>query len=208
MIKPKPTPPSALAQPPSTSTGKKRNRQEQTTTAWVRGLPDKHIGEAQRIVGLDPGRKALFTAIIHSQSAADSLKAQRSHGSKYTTISWGSSKWHEANGTTYLLHKTNLWLNKKPAFKDALQDTPSAKVASIASHVEHIQHRMQHEAGAVDHFEDMRHRNLRWRTFIKRQQAYTSICKDISAGSADTVVAYGYASFSFSSSCCKGKPSI
>ena len=177
MIKPKPTPPSASAQPPSTSTGKRGKRQKQTATEWVRGLPDKHIGQAQRIVGLDPGRKALFTAAIHSQSAADSLKAQRSHGSKYTTISWGSSKWREASGTKYWLHKTDLWLNKKPAFGNSLQDTPSAKEASIASYVEHIQHRMQYEAAAVDHFGDMRHRKLEWRTFIKQQQAYTSICR-------------------------------
>lgn len=205
MFKPEPTPPPASAQPPPPKKGTKRKRQEQTSTEWVRGLPDKNIGQPQRIVGLDPGRKALFTAAIHSQSAADSLTAQRSHGSKYTTISWSSGKWREASGINYRLRKTNLWLNRKPAFRDALQDTPSAKVASSASYVMHIQHRMQHEAAAVGHFGDMRHRQLRWRTFIKRQQAYTVICKDISAGSADTVVAYGDASFS--SSCCKGNPS-
>ncbi|KAA6428181.1 MAG: hypothetical protein FRX49_01777 [Trebouxia sp. A1-2] len=43
------------------------------------------------------------------------------------------------------------------------------------------------------------------RSFIKRQQAYSAICKEISGGRKDTVVAYGDAKFS--SSCCKGNPS-
>ena len=64
---------------------------------------------------------------------------------------------------------------------------------------------MRHEAAAVRHFGDKRHRQLRWRTFMRRQSAYAAICRDISAGSKDTVVAYGDASFS--SSCCKGNPS-
>ena len=59
-------------------------------------------------------------------------------------------------------------------------------------------------AAAQTHFGDRRHRQLRWRSFIKQQQAYTAICKEISGGSKETVVAYGDAKFS--SSCCKGNP--
>ena len=33
--------------------------------------------QAARIVGLDPGRKALFTAVVHNQQAADSLQGCR-----------------------------------------------------------------------------------------------------------------------------------
>ena len=81
----------------------------------------------------------------------------------------------------------------------------SAKVATVALFMEHVQYRMQYEAAAVAHFGNRRHRQLRWRTFIKWQQAYSAICRAISAGSADTVVAYGEASFSSSSG--KGNPS-
>ncbi|DBA89448.1 TPA: hypothetical protein ACH3X1_004080 [Trebouxia sp. C0004] len=64
---------------------------------------------------------------------------------------------------------------------------------------------MQHTAAAQAHYGDRRHRQLRWRSFIKRQQAYSAICKTISGGNSDTIVAYGDAKFS--SSCCKGNPS-
>ena len=46
---------------------------------------------------------------------------------------------------------------------------------------------MQHTTAAQAHFGDRRHRQLRWRSFIKRQQAYSAICKEISGGSRDTV---------------------
>ena len=185
--------------------GRKRKRQQQTSTEWVRGLPSRDIGDVQRIVGLDPGRKSLFTAAVHSQAAEDSLQGQRSSGTKYPTLTWTSSRWREVSGIKYRLSKTELWLNGEYSLKAALQDTPTAKVATVAAFSNHLRHRMRYEAAAVNHHGDRRHRQLRWRTFIKRQHAYTSICQTISSGSPNTVVAYGDAGFS--SSCCKGNPS-
>ncbi|KAA6417477.1 MAG: hypothetical protein FRX49_12556 [Trebouxia sp. A1-2] len=82
---------------------------------------------APRIVGLDPGRKALFTAVVHSQPAADSLHRGRPCESKYDTLSWSCSRWQEASGIKHRLRKSELWLNRKPALKAALLDTPTAK---------------------------------------------------------------------------------
>ena len=65
-------------------------------------------------------------------------------------------------------------------------------------------HRVQHATAVQKHCGDQRHRQLRWSTYIKRQKAYASICKDITGGNSNTV-AYGDANFS--SSCCKGNPS-
>ena len=152
----------------------------------MRDLSDRNIGQPHRIVGLDPGRNSLFTAAIHSQSAADSLQDQRTHesipGSKYTTTSWSSSRWREASGIKFRLHKTEMWFRRNFSLKDALEDTPSAKVATVALLMKHIQYRMQYEAATVSHFGDRRHRQLRWRTYMKRQQAYSAICRTISAG--------------------------
>ena len=94
---------------------------------------------------------------------------------------------------------------KNLTLKAALEDTRSAKVATVALSMQHIKYWMQHEAAAINHFGDSRHRQLRWHTFIRRQQAYFAICKAISTGSLDAVVAYGDANCS--SSCGKGTPS-
>ena len=203
MFQPHAAPPAASTTTPAAS--KKRKRQEQDVSQWVQGLPDRHLLQPQRIVGLDPGRKALFTAVVHSQQAAESLQAARPCQHRYDSLSWSCSRWQEAAGIKYRLHKTKLWISRKAALHDALLATPSAKVATSADFLRHIRHRMQHTAAVQAHFGDRRHRQLRWRTFIKHQQAYTQICKEISGGSSDTVVAYGDAKFS--SSCCKGVPS-
>ncbi|DBB04692.1 TPA: hypothetical protein ACH3X1_012746 [Trebouxia sp. C0004] len=120
-------------------------------------------------------------------------------------LSWSCSRWQEASGITFRLQKAELWISRKPALAAALKATPTAKVASSAQFLQHIRHRMQHTAAAQAHYGDRRHRQLRWGSFIKRQQAYSAICKTIGGGNSDTIVAYGDAKFS--SSCCKGNPS-
>lgn len=203
------TQPNTAAPPPPPAPNRKRKRQQQGSRAaageWVQGLPNRHLVQPARIVGLDPGRKALFTAVVHSQQAADGLQAGRPCEHRYDSLSWSCSRWQEAAGIKYRLLKTELWISRKPGLNAALLATPTAKVASSAQFLHHIRHRMQHTAAAQTHFGDRRHRQLRWRSFIKRQQAYTAICKEISGGSKETVVAYGDAKFS--SSCCKGNPS-
>ncbi len=203
------TQPNTAPPPPPSAADRKRKRQRQDSRAaageWVQGLPSRHLVQPARIVGLDPGRKALFTAVVHSQQAADGLQAGRPCEHRFDSLSWSCSRWQEAAGIKYRLLKTELWISRKPGLNAALLATPTAKVASSAQFLHHIRHRMQHTAAAQTHFGDRRHRQLRWRSFIKRQQAYTAICKEITGGSKETVVAYGDAKFS--SSCCKGNPS-
>ena len=103
--------------------GQKRRRQEQTSKEWVRGLPDRHLSQPPRIIGLDPGRKALFTAVVHSQQAAESLQAKRPSEHRYDSLSWSCSRWQEAAGIKYRLHKTDLWIDRKADLKAALLHT-------------------------------------------------------------------------------------
>ncbi|DBA78717.1 TPA: hypothetical protein ACH3X1_008629 [Trebouxia sp. C0004] len=139
---------------------KKRRRQEQSVIEWVQGLPDRHLVQLPRIVGLDPGRKARFTAVVHSQQAADSLHGGRLCQSKYASLSWSCSRWREASGIKFRLQKAKLWISRKPALDAALKATPTAKVASSAQFLQHIRHRMQHTAAAQAHYGDRRHRQL------------------------------------------------
>ena len=109
------------------------------------------------------------------------------------------------SGIKYRLAKSAKWMQDDHSLEDALRDTPSSKVSTTSSFLQHIRYRLEHLAAALGHCGDLRHRKLRWRSFIKRQQAYTAVCKEICNGDSQTVVAYGDASFS--SSCCKGTPS-
>ena len=127
-----------------------------------------HRVQPAHIVGLDYGRKALFTAVVHNQQAADSLQGERPCGHRYDSLSWSCSRWQEAAGIKYRLHKTKSCISRKPDLNAALLATPTAKVASSARFLHHIRHRMQHTAAAQTHFGNRRHRQLRWRSFRKR----------------------------------------
>ena len=196
-------------QPAAAAKTRKRKRQQQDATEWVRGLPNRGLVQTDRIMGLDPGRRSLFTAAIHSQAAADSLSGGRYTGAarraQYEILSWSSSRWREASGIKFRLHKIKLWLKRDPGLESTLQQTPTAKFASSADFGRHILHRVQRAAAVRKHFGDQRHTQQRWSTYIKRQKAYAAICKDFPGGNSNTVVAYGDASFS--SSCLKGNPS-
>ncbi|DBA87701.1 TPA: hypothetical protein ACH3X1_004707 [Trebouxia sp. C0004] len=153
------SPAASSTTPSAPPASKKRKRQEQSVIEWVQGLPGRHLVQPQRIVGLDPGRKALFTAVVHSQQAADSLQGERPCQHRYDSLSWSCSRWQEAAGIKYRLHKTKLWISRKADLNAALLATPTAKVASSAQFLHHIRHRMQHTAAAHTHFGDRRHRH-------------------------------------------------
>ena len=56
--------------------------------AWVQGLPNKHMVQPACIVGLDPDRKALFTAVVSRQATACKESA---HVSTDTTVCLGAA---------------------------------------------------------------------------------------------------------------------
>ena len=99
------SPAASSTTPSAPPASKKRKRQEHSAIGWVKGLPDRHLIQPQRIVGLDPGRKALFTAVVHSQQAADSLQEKRPCEHRYDSLSWSCSRWQEAAGIKYMLHR-------------------------------------------------------------------------------------------------------
>ena len=205
-----PNPPSPSEPPPphmpASAQRRKRQRQQDTMSdsQWVKGLPSHSIDQAQRIVGLDPGRKSLFTAAVHSQAARQNLQEMPLQN-PHEILSCSSSRWHESSGTKLRSAKTDKWLQSNEALRSALGDMPTAKVASTEAFLQHIKYRLQHLPTALGHFGNLRHKKLLWTTHIKHQQAYTVICRDICRNDSSTVVAYGDASFS--SSCCKGNPS-
>ncbi len=93
--------------PPPSAANRKRKRQRQDSRAtageWVQGLPNRHLVQPARILGLDPGRKAL-TAVVHSQQAADGLQAGRSCEHRYDSLS------NQASMLLYWLPQQPKWL--------------------------------------------------------------------------------------------------
>ena len=45
--------------------------------AWVQGPPRPTVTPGQRVVGIDPGSKAVFTAVVHTPGAQQTLQAAK-----------------------------------------------------------------------------------------------------------------------------------
>lgn len=123
----RPNPPSPSSPPPQTPASaqkRKRKRQQQDAADqdlhWVKGLPNHSIDQAQRIVGLDPGRKALFTAAVHSQAAKHNLQTDRPNKRPHEILSCSCNRWQEMSGIKYRLAKTDKWLRSDEALDIAL----------------------------------------------------------------------------------------
>ena len=94
---------------PSQSTTGKRKQAPSNNSSWVKGLPANTLVTSQRIVGLDPGRNSLFTAVVHKQHATSSLQAAQLV--KHQVLTWTRSRWQEASGIKHGKLKMELWLH-------------------------------------------------------------------------------------------------
>ena len=150
-----------------------------------------------RIVGLDPGRINILTAVVHSQQAADTVG--NAVPSKYETIQYTSGRWYEASGANFRTAKVHKWLRQDRPVRQAIRSTPSAKTASAQTFQSHATHRLQHTPLVSAHFSAKRYPALRWRSYISRQKAFAEMCNIVTANDPDTVVAFGDASFSHNS---------
>ena len=187
---------------------KRKKPAQQTSTEWVKGWSQagSSLDNCGRIVGLDPGRKELFTAVVYSHQAASSLPdAIRPHPAPYETLSWSSSRWQEASGIKHRQLKTALYMQQERQLMAQLEATPTAKVSTFAAFMPHVAYRLTHISRALEVFGSKKFRQLRWHTYRKRQQAYASMCNAITDCDSSTVVAFGDAKFSSSSG--RGNPS-
>ena len=191
---------SAAAQP---ARRQKRKRVEplEDSQAWVRGMTATAVNDALRqghhLVGVDPGRRAIFTAATYSERAEQHHRDRHiSHTDKYSTSSWSAKHWHEASGTNEHKGKADRWLQERPQLKAILLATPSHKTSSVASFCAYIAYKLEHAAAYRNFYGKPCHRKLRRKTKMRRQAALQKACNVISKGSKDTVVAYGDAHFS------------
>ena len=94
---------------PAESVTGKRKRAPSNNSSWVKGLPVNTLMTSQRIVGLDPGRNSLFTAVVHEQHATSSLQAAQLV--KHKVFARTRSRWQEESGIKHGKLKRELWLH-------------------------------------------------------------------------------------------------
>lgn len=199
-----PVMPAPSARPAKRKRVAQSNVSAEADQAWIRGITADSLKQARmkgdRMVGLDPGRRDIFTAVIHQEGAEQHLQsAHPTKSDKYCSLSWSNKRWHEVSGSKEHSAKSTYWLQANPVLHNALLQTPTAKVASERAFCAHIAHRMQHAAAVAQHFSQPCHRKLRRKRKIRQQAALQQACNTISERKRTTVVAYGDAKFASSS---------
>lgn len=129
-----------------------------------------------RLVGLDPGRRDLFVA-VDSTSTKTAPKITRISTKSVRHLITGRSDW--ANR-----------LDCTKDFHDKLLKTPSAKTASVSGYLQHLDYilKMAPDIWSV-YGADRRYRKHSWQRYMRRQRVMDTLCKKITKGNRNTVVA-------------------
>ncbi|KAL3141216.1 hypothetical protein ABBQ38_003555 [Trebouxia sp. C0009 RCD-2024] len=171
----------------------------------VRGVlgPFLHnLQSAPRIVGIDPGRINIYTAVVHTPQAAQTL--QQPSPVKYQTLKCTAASFREQSGASARTAKVAKWLKTDRPVNQAINDMPSAHTSSTQAFSHHCSYRLQHSHLIASHFTSRRYKTLRWETYTRKQRALAMMCNEVTARNKDTVVAFGNAEFAHNS---RGRPS-
>ena len=163
-------------------------------------LPNLH--QAPRIVGLDPGRINIYTAVVHTSQAAQTL--QQPICTRYETLQCTAASFRDRSGAKARCAKVARWIKADRAVNKVLKHMPSARTSSSQLFSQHISYRLLHSRLISNHFTSRRYKTLRFTTYIKKQSAIAKLCNEITDNNSQTVVAFGNAGFAHNS---KGNPS-
>ncbi|KAL3133951.1 hypothetical protein ABBQ32_008398 [Trebouxia sp. C0010 RCD-2024] len=184
------TPRRLLRQPVSAAPSRPRKRRRGTSDAadcvdpnkqWVRGIDADAIRQAAsceypqeqgHLVALDPGRRSIFTTVVHDPHGDSQQHLQDPQPApldKYFSLSWSNKRWHDVSGNNESKAKSKHWLQEAPAVQAALLSTPSPKTTSVQAFGQHIQHRLQHANAVLSHLLTPRHRKLRRKRKMRYQ---------------------------------------
>ena len=153
-------------------------------------------------MGLDPGRVNIYTAVFHSQPAAQSL--QQASPVEYETLHCTAARFWEHSGANARSAKVPRWMRTHRAVDKTMRLMPTAHTPSSQNFNQHIFYRLQHSKLLANHITSRRYMTLRWRTYIHKQGALAMLCNEATANNRKTIVATGNAAFAHNS---RGRPS-
>jgi len=166
---------------PTATTTKTSARQPST-------LP-RIFNDATHVVGLDPGRRDLFTATekcINSEYG-------------YTTEHLSNREYYAEAGFKRRQAKLKTWLKKVPELETIQLNMPSSKVTTVSALQLHLSHLLLHLEKLLGFYGARRHRRQSFGVYRKKIKTLDKFCRRLSRGDPATVVAFGDGMFSSSS---------
>jgi hypothetical protein len=154
--------------------------------------------ENKRLIGIDPGKKAMFTS-------AEAIASQNNQKTRYATQTCSAAQWLNDSGANKAQKNRKKWAadveRSVPGYSAWLSGMPSTKVVSSAemlAHIRHLCHADMYQALMRAHGA-RKIRQQKRRNYIKRQSALAEVTKLIvdsdEASDKKVVVVFGAAQF-------------
>ena len=146
-------------------------------------LPNLHF--APCIVGLDPGRINIYTAVVHSPQAAQTL--QQPSCIQYETLQCTATSFRDRSSSKARCAKVARWVKQDRALSKVMKHMPSVRISSSQLFSQHISYRLQHSPVISNHFTSRRYKTLRFTAYSKRRRAIAMLCNERAAGTRPCV---------------------
>ena len=159
--------------------------------------------QAARVVSVDPGRNPIISGVVYNEEAMNVLAA--SPNIHLDKVKWSKKEHYHECGFNYRTEKTKVWMAKNVEITDYNNTAMTTKTSDLVTYMAHAYQllRVLHQRMAF--FSSKRFKRLRWKTFIKTQQAYEKVVAKLKGGVENTLVIWGNAKFPSNGS---GSPSV
>ena len=155
------------------------------------------IGHA-RVVALDPGRRDVYVGVSRQNTTADDEIFEVGDEDEQV-IRCSNKRWQEISGTKNASKKGALWLAGNVNIATLVRNMPTPRCSSTDAYSLHLVLFLANRDELLGFYREMKWRRLRWKTRIKRQQAYDTLCGEIGNNEGDAVIIFGNGAFSSTS---------
>ncbi len=153
------------------------------------------LESSTQVVAMDPGRKPIFTAVVHNQAALDSLHSPSPENVKHEVIKWSKRRFYQDAGYTHHNRVTKIWTDKAPLIKALNAEVLSAKTSSLGLFESYARYVLPNLETVMSFYNCKRFKRLRGKTYISRQKAYEKLVSELTAGDSNSLIVWGDASF-------------
>ena len=123
----------------------------------------------------------------------------------HQTVQWGHREHAHECGHNYRRRQVRIWTAKNPVVTEYNLNALTSKTSSLARYKAHASHVLANMHSVLGFYGAQRFKRLRWKTFIKTQQAYEKIVATLKGGVENTLVIWGDARFPSSA---RGSPAV
>ena len=186
---------------------REKKDRENITPQNARKAARDAFNHAERVVAVDPGRNPIISAVVHDDNAFDELMDQ--NNTHHETLEWGRKEHYHECGFRRRTIMTNLWMKKSDLITNYNTffntNALTTKTSNLHKYKQNAAHVLANLYSVLDFYSSKRFKRLKWKTYIRTQQAYEKIVAKLKGGVENTLVIWGNAKFPSNG---KGSPSV